>query len=297
MYSAFGSEITFSSDNPVWYSYDCSNTTPNTYTQDKPPFISAFKYFSYYHAKCFVTMRNIDVSGMSGLANSTSMNMTIDTRGQLITNKLLSSHYNVPCKLFYFNNPTITDGVISQTPQNLASFSCTGTNPGTVQTILIPFNSTVRSTIQSNINSGNTTQAFMIFPLFNATMRSNIDTNNYEYGIEKHLLTFYVKGDGFNCAIIFGSGQCNFLNNPWAANEIAFGKDILGQWFYVVVFFPFPMACYLITRNGVYAGFVGLGIMLVITRIDKVVLEMALTMITIAAAFAFYEVIRKRLFE
>lgn len=242
-------------------------------------------------------MQTFDMSGMSGIANTTLTNMTLDTKGILVTNSSLSSSYSVPCKLFYFNVPTVTNGIITQTPLDYGSFNCTGVSPGLVTITNIPLNSSQITTIQTNLHNGKTTQSFMIFPLFNSTMRTNLDNNNYQYGIEKHQIQFYFKGDGFDCAIISGSGLCNFLNNPWEANATAYGKSTFGDWFYVIVFFPFPMVVYLITRNGLYAGFVGLGIMLVIETINRTVFEIALTMLAIAGGFTLYEVIRKRLFE
>ena len=57
------------------------------------------------------------------------------------------------------------------------------------------------------------------------------------------------------------------------------------------------MTVYLTTRNGAYAGFVSMGLMITFTQIDRIVFEVSLTMILISAGFLLYEVIRKRLFQ
>lgn len=237
------------------------------------------------------------MSGMTSISNSTIMNMTIDTRGDLVQSRTLSNHYSVNCQLLYFNNTSVVNGVITQTPQVFNSTSCTDSPPGSRVEHVVTFSNAQMSEIQSSLNSGQTNQMFMLLPNFNSTMRTNLDSSGYQFAIEKQGLSYYINGNGFNCELIQGSGFCNFLNKPWVANEIAFGKDIFGPWFYVIVFFPFPMVVYLITRNGVYAGFMGLAIMLVINTISPMIFEIALTMVAIAAAFAFYEVIRKRLLE
>ena len=60
---------------------------------------------------------------------------------------------------------------------------------------------------------------------------------------------------------------------------------------------PLPMSVFLLTRNGTYAGFVCLPIILVIHTLDDVVFEISLTMIAVAVAFSLYEIIRKRISE
>lgn len=296
--SAYANEITFNSQAPSWFNFDCNATLPTSYYQIKPDGFSFFKYFSAYtNHKCYAVMETVDMSGMTNISNATVMNMTIDTRGSVISHQILSNHYSVNCDLLYFNNTSIVNGIITQTPQVFNSTSCTDSPTGARVEHVITFTPSQVSEVEASLNAGNNNQMFMLLPHFNATMQSSLDSSGYEFGIEKQGLAYYINGNGFNCELIQGSGFCNFLNKPWAANEIAFGKEIFGPWFYVIVFFPFPMVVYLITRNGVYAGFMGLAIMLVINTISPMIFEISLTMIAIAAAFAFYEVIRKRLLE
>ena len=99
------------------------------------------------------------------------------------------------------------------------------------------------------------------------------------------------------CVVIRASNWCNFYNDPWGAVKQTLGASYLGEWFYVLVFLPIPMSVFLITRNGAYAGFVCLPIILTVTTLDKVVIETALSLILIAAGFGFYEIIKKRLHE
>ena len=106
-----------------------------------------------------------------------------------------------------------------------------------------------------------------------------------------------ISGTGFDCFTIPSSDFCNFLEQPWGAIQIVMGKEIIGDWFYVLVFFPLPISIFLLTRNGAFAGFVCLPLILVINTIDTVVFEVSLTLIAIASGFGFYELIRKRIFD
>lgn len=295
---AFGAEVTYSFNVPIWYSYDCTDATPNTWTKANPD-ISKFKYFDYYFdGTCYATMLNYDLSDLTSIENTTAVNVTEHTRGVLITDPDLSQSYNdpIPCSLFYFDNPGFNEDVISKEPTVIGSFSCTDGGI-LVQEIQIPFSAGQITTFQNNLQGGNETIALMVFPTYNATMRSSLDSNNYEYGIERHESDLTIEGDGFSCVIIQASGYCNILNDWWGAVSLALGKDWIGDWFYVIVFFPFPMATFLITRNGTYAGFIGLGIMLTIQTIDRTIFEIALSMILISAGFGFYEIVRKKLVE
>jgi hypothetical protein len=292
---AYGSEITYSSPIPDFYSYDCNDPSPHTFTKSDPG-VSKFKYFSYFNQNhCFSTLISYDVTGLGAISNATSVNIIINSKGSLITDTTKSNSYNVPCKLYYFNNPDLTSGAIIQVPQNYGSFSCTGNSTNPTKSNTVSLSPTQITAFQNSIKAGNYTFSVMVFPTLNATMQTNLNTNHYEYGIQKFQNSLYVNGDGFNCAIIAGSGMCNFLDKPWTAIAIAYGQEWIGPWFFVLVFFPFPMATYLITRNGTYAGFVGLGIMLAIQSISPTIFEIALTMILISASFGFYEVIKRRL--
>lgn len=102
---------------------------------------------------------------------------------------------------------------------------------------------------------------------------------------------------GTNCAWVASSRLCGFTDNPWEAIKTILLYDYFGQWFYVLILLPIPMTIYLTTRNGAYAGFVSMGLMITFTQIDKVIFEVSLSMILISAGFLFYEVLRKRLFQ
>lgn len=294
---AYGAEVTYGSNVPIWYSYDCTDSTPDTWTKADPD-VSKFKYFNYYvDGVCYATLLNYDLSDLLNIANTTSVNATVHTRGVMTTIPTLSQSYNdpLPCDLFYFNEPGFNIDFI-QEPEVIGSFSCTdgGTS---VQSITIIFNPSQITTFESNLQAGDESIGLMVFPTFNATMRTSLDSNGYEYGVERHLTEFEIVGNNFDCVIIQASGFCNLLNDWWGSIALALGANWIGDWFYVIMFFPFPLVTFLVTRNGTFAGFVGLGIMLTIQSIDRTVFEIALSMILISAGFAFYEILRKKLVE
>ncbi len=293
---AYGAEITYRSPIETWYSYDCTNPSPNVFTKESPGGFSAYKYFGFIHrTKCYSTMLSYDISGLDKLSNTTQINYTIDSRASIVNHLTLGSNYNVSCKLLHFNSVDILAGAVIQTPDVYqTSFACTGL-AGTVISNIVPFDSSKISQFQNGVVAGNTTFYLMVFPLYNATMLSNISSNNYQFGLQDFQRSLYVNGDGFNCALITGSGMCDFQAHPWKAIAIAYGADYIGPWFYVLVFFPFPFATYLITRNGTYAGFIGLGFMLFVESINPMIFEIALTMILISASFGFYEILKRRL--
>ena len=101
-----------------------------------------------------------------------------------------------------------------------------------------------------------------------------------------------------NCMWVASSRMCGFADNPWEAVKTVLLADQMGQWFYVMILLPIPMTIYLTTRNGAYAGFASMGLILLFNELeqDPLIVEVALTMILIASGFLFYEVLRKRLF-
>ena len=109
-------------------------------------------------------------------------------------------------------------------------------------------------------------------------------------------LSLTVNATGSDCIYIQASRYCGFFESPWNAMKKILGEDYIGDWFYILIWFPIPMVVYLTTRNGTYAGFVGMGIMISIQTIDQTVFEISLSMIAISAGFLFYEILRKRLF-
>jgi len=137
----------------------------------------------------------------------------------------------------------------------------------------------------------------MLFPELNATMRSFLDSSNNDYALGKLDNSLIIVGEGFNCITIEASNWCDMYNDPWGAIKKALGEDYIGDWFYVFVFFPLPFMVFLVSRNGTYAGFVCLPILLFINTIDDVVFDISLALLALAGAFGFYEMIRKRLVE
>lgn len=226
----------------------------------------------------------------------TEVNVKLDTKSMLLSDLSLSNQYVTPCNLFVFGNPTISSGVISQSPDDYGSFNCSNGTNAIIQTT-IPFNSTETTALFDQITAGNTSFSIMVFPTFNSTMRSGLDASSYKYAIGNYQNQLHIVGDGFYCMWIRESNMCNLYYEPWEAVKDALGQQYIGDWFYVLMFFPIPMAVFLSTRNGAYAGFTSLSIMLVIETIDPVVFEIALSMVLISAGFGFYEVIRKRIFE
>lgn len=295
---AFAENIIYSNALPQWYEYDCTSGSPNTWTEADPN-ANRWKYYNYFfNSDCFVNMQTFDLTKISEIYNATEIINYIDTNGVLISDRDLSNNYAVSCDLLFFGDISQDSNPIIKTPVNMTTFSCSGNPPhAIVQEISYNFTQAHIDLITDNITDGNYTLSFMIFPHFNSTMRTDLDNNNYEYGTEKHQEDLSITGGGFSCIVIQESNFCNLFNDPWQAIGKALGSDIIGDWFYVIVFFPIPMCVFLATRTGLYAGFVGLGIMLVIETIDQTVFEIALSMIAICAGFGFYDIIRKRLFD
>ena len=295
---AFAENIVYTNALPQWYEYDCTSGSPSTWTQADPN-ANRWKYFSYvYENNCYANMFTFNFDGIADIYNATEIIYYMDTNGVLISNRTLSNNYQVSCDLLFFGDISDESDPLVQTPVNMTQFSCTGSPPlAQVQETTYNFTQAHINLISNNIQATNYTLSFMVFPHFNSTMLTNLDNNDYEYGIEKHQNDFSITGGGFLCAVIQESNFCNLFNEPWQAIGKALGSDIIGDWFYVIVFFPIPMCVFLATRTGLYAGFVGLGIMLVIETIDQTVFEIALSMIAICAGFGFYDIIRKRLFD
>lgn len=227
----------------------------------------------------------------------TSVNFNVDAQSQVLSDSTQSASYQPVCDLLYFGDPTVSGGVISLTPSVFQSdFNCVS---GTQTTSLtIPLNSSEITIVSSHITGQNNTIAFMVFPNFNATLRGDMDSNNWEYGVANFLNQFNLEADGgFYCMFVKASGMCNIFYEPWEAVKDVLGEDYVGDWFYVMIFLPLPMSIFLTTRSGLYAGFSSLSMMLVIQTIDTTIFEVSLSMILIAAGFGFYEVLRKRLVQ
>jgi len=299
---AFAETILYSNSYPTWYSYPCADTSPTTLTHIAPldkRTANVWKFFSYYDESsqdCFVTVHTYDFQDLTSLTNTKSINYYTDTRSMNPIDLTVIDSNDINCELYYLGNPD-TSADISTTPTLIASaFDCTGSS-GQVIEAIIPFSASNNATLQSAIQAGNYTQSFILFPELNATMRSFLDTNNNDYAIGKLDNSLEINGDGFNCITIEASNWCNMYNDPWGAVKKALGEDYIGDWFYVFVFFPIPFMVFLVSRNGTYAGFVCLPILLFINTIDKVVFDISLSFIALAGAFAFYDLIRKRLVE
>lgn len=227
------------------------------------------------------------------MENATSITERMDSKARHVTSPALSTSYNINCNLFYFKNLESHGTSISETPIKIGSFQCGKANNSTQQSNTLSFPSANVTNIQGRITNGTDTIFIMVIPNYTAGFVAGLGSNSF--GIEKYLDRMTFIGDGFDCTVIFESNMCGWLENPWPAIRKMLGEDWVGDWFYVFVWFPFPMVVYLATRNGVYAGFLGLGIMLAIQQIDPVIFQVALSMIAICAGFVFYEAVRKRL--
>ena len=290
---AYAENIVYSNSVQTWLEYDCNDTIPSTWDKSNPD-VNRFKYFSYTDGNiCHAVLSTFDLREIQNIENVTSVSLSIDSKPSLLFGGSNPSQYDTQCNLFYFSD--YTDGnAIYHTPQNYNSFSCTG-NSG-IQEIKIPFTLSQITSFENQIANGNYFFDIMIFPNFGNNLNQIIQ-NNHHYTIGKYSQELSIAGDGFDCTVIAASNWCNLFNDPWGGVKKALGADYFGEWFYVLVFLPLPMSVFLITRNGAYAGFVCLPLILVITTIEQRVIEISLSMILIAAAFGFYEILRKRLHE
>jgi hypothetical protein len=290
----YAETVSFTNGNPTWYAYDCSDA-PSTFTLSGPSEGSKFQYYSFIQAGvCYSNIIGYNMVPLADMVNATEILFRADTKGRHVTNPSLSTNYNVTCNLFYFEDLETLSNSISETPTKVDDFNCAVASDTSVQTNTINFTSTIVNHIQSRITNNNTqTIYFMVIPNYTAGFVSGLSSASF--GIEKYIDRLTITGDNFDCTIIFESNMCGWLEDPWAAVRKMLGEDYIGEWFYVLIWFPFPMVAFLATRNGTYAGFLGLGIMLVIQTISKTVFEIALTMVIISAGFTFYEAFRKRL--
>ena len=297
----FAEDIRYSNSYPVWYSYPCGDSSPTSLTHISPSDRNAnvWKYFSFYDESaqtCYATLHTYDFQDLSNLYNTTSINYHADTKSMIVNSLDTVDTNSIDCELYYFENVD-TSSDISITPTLIASsYDCTGNSGNVIQSI-IPFSTANNATLTTEIQNGNYSQSFMLFPSLNSTMRSYLDSNNLDYGIGKFDNSIMISGSGFNCITIESSNWCDMFNNPWGALKKALGEDYIGDWFYVFVFFPIPMMVFLVSRNGTYAGFVSLPIILAINTIDPIIFEISLSMLALAGAFGFYELLRKRLVE
>ena len=99
------------------------------------------------------------------------------------------------------------------------------------------------------------------------------------------------------CFATTESNMCGLFSNPWDAIKHVFFVDYLGEWFIVIVYFPPVVVIFLLTRNGTYAGLVGLFVIASTNQADSLPVEIALTLLAISGGFAFFEVFRKRVME
>lgn len=292
----FAEKIVYSNPTPTWYSYPCVDSAPAnlTYVSQRP--VNIWKYFSYYNDNCYVTLHTFDFSDLSNLENTTSINYRVDTRSMVVNNLDEIDSNLILCRLYYLGNVD-PSGDISTTPTAIASsFDCTGTAGAVIQST-IPFSVANNATLTAAIQAGNFSQSFILFPVKNATLYANLTAENHDLAIGKYKNAITIIGDGFNCVSIELSNWCNFQEEPWVAVKKALGSDYVGDWFYVFAFMPIPFAVFLISRNGAYAGFVCLPIILFVNTIDHVIFQISLSLITLASAFGVYEMIRKKLIE
>lgn len=293
---SFAEKIVYSTPTPAWYSYPCVDTAPANLTHVSERPTNIWKYFSYYDDTCYVTLHTFDFSDLADLENVTSINYYVDTKSIVVNDLNEIDPNTIACQLYYLGYVDSSDD-ISTTPTAIASsFDCAEPE-GNVISSIIPFNAANNNTVTTAIQAGNFSQSFILFPVRNATLLSNLTASDHDLAIGKFKNALAITGDGFNCVTIELSNWCNFQEEPWVAVKKALGADYVGDWFYVFAFLPLPFTVFLISRNGAYAGFVCLPIILFINTIDHVIYQISLSLITLAAAFGFYELIRKKLVE
>lgn len=297
----FAESIHYQNSYPVWYSYPCGDSSPSSLTHSSPQgkLANVWKYFSFYDESeqtCFITVHTYNFEDLVNIDNVTSVTYYTDTRAMIPTDLDLSDPNQINCELYYLGTVD-TSANISLSPTLIGSaFDCTENNAQVIEAT-IPFNTAQNATLTTAIQAGNYSQSFVLFPTLNATMRAYLDSNDYDYSIGKYQNSIIINGDGFSCITIEASGWCNMFDDPWGAIKKALGEDYIGSWFYVFVFFPIPFMVFLASRNGTYAGFVCLPILLFINTIDQVVFEISLSLMAIAGMFGVYEMLRKRLVE
>lgn len=294
---SFAEKIVYSNSFPVWYEYPCADTSPTSLTLTTQAPANIWKYYSFYNGNCYLTVHTFDFQDLNNITNMTSVYFYADTRALVLNDINTVDPNQINCQLYYLG-VVDTSTNLSISPTAIAStYDCTGTEGGIIQAI-IPFNSANNSTLLTQLQGGNYSQSFILFPdLSNATLRSTLDSSNHDLAIAKFRASTVITGDGFNCVTIEASNWCNFSEEPWVAVKKALGEDYIGDWFYVFAFLPLPFAVFLISRNGAYAGFVCLPMILFINTIDHVIYQISLSLITLASAFGFYELIRKKLIE
>lgn len=294
----FAETIIYSNAYPVWYSYDCTDSTPSTWTLEPDSPANIWKYYGYYfNGNCYATLLTFDFTDLIDLENTTSVNYYADTRSLILNNVTVTNENQINCQLYYFGKVDPTSDLSISPAAIASSYDCTE-DAGEIIQALIPFNAANNATLTAAIQAGNFSQSFMLFPDFsNSTLRTTLDASGYDLAITKHKASLGIIGDGFDCATIEASNWCNFFDTPWTAIKKTLGYDYIGDWFYVFVFMPLPFAVFLISRNGAYAGFVCLPILIFINTIDQVVFEISLSLIALASAFGFFEVLRKKLIE
>jgi len=106
--------------------------------------------------------------------------------------------------------------------------------------------------------------------------------------------TYTVNNQTVPCFATTNSSMCGFIDNPWNAIKHVFFVDYLGDWFVAIMFFPIIIVMYLLTKNGTYAGLIGLFIVAGTNQAQTLAVEVGITLVAISTGFLFYEVIRKR---
>lgn len=293
--SAYAENVTLYHNVPIWYSYDCSLTHPTSWNQITPEGFSKFRYFSLISdSDCYATLNIYDFEEIEDIKNVTGIYLNFDTKAQYHNDLDSSRNFTIGCDVFYFSDPDLSSIILSFNPAKVGNFTCAGGNDNLIET-LVPLNSTYITDFRNRIAANDFSFGYMLFPQYNATTLSLMDSESGQLTIGHYKHSFTVDGVGIYCFFIRSTDMCGFFDNPWNAIKKMMGEDWIGDWFYVFVFLPLPMIVFLTTRNGTYAGFIGLGIMLVIETIDRTVFEIALSMILICAAFAFYDVFRNKI--
>ena len=302
---AYAETIRYSNSYPRWVNYPCDTTIPTTGTI---PYIGPtdrnanhWKYFFYYDSateSCYATIHGYDFTDILNLSNATDLTYHIDTKSTIVNDLAIRETTQVSCVLMVLEvHPSDPAHVPSFTGMTSDPFVCADST-GDVLSSSLALSPDQIAFFESKITpEGANKMAFIIFPLIDSNFLDRITPLKYNYALANHENSFQITGDGFSCITIEASNWCNFFHDPWGGIRKALGEDYIGDWFYVLVFFPIPMMVFLTSRNGTYAGFVSLPIILFINTIDQVVFEISLSMLALAGSFGFYELLRKRLVD
>ena len=256
----------------TWYGHDCG-ILADFVSPGYPQGLSPYSHTASRSGNdCIASLHSIPLHNLDDSVNMTAAAIHLEVASDAV----------LQCTLLGFGDTG--HAPVLPAPATLATFSCGGVSE--IDAYEVSISSRIPALL-AGIDGGDKLRSYMLVPALPA------DGSQRLYRMALHLEA----AAGLNCMHIPATQYCGFFDTPWEAVKKVLGEDYIGDWFYVLVFLPIPTTVYLSTRNGAYAGFVGMGIMLTIQLIDRVIFEVSLSMMLIASGFLFYEVLRKRIFD